>query len=169
MKVSGQKLVIQEFGNLINKSYWGVHVGTTLSFDEHVSNLCKNAGWNFSVLARLSSYMNLSQRRVQIKSFIEAQFGYSPLVWMFHGRVLNGKTNHLHERSPRIAYKENKSSFHELPQKDHSFAIHHRNIRSLAIELYKIKENLSNEIMSSIFPPRLIKYNLRILIFLEIL
>ena len=102
MKVPGQKLVIQEFGNLINKSYWGVHVGTTLSFDEHVSNLCKNAGWNFSVLARLSSYMNLSQRRVQIKSFIEVQFGYCPLVWMFHGRVLNGKTNHLHERSPRI-------------------------------------------------------------------
>ena len=46
-------------------------------------------------------------------------------------------------------------------QKDHSFTIHHRNIQSLAIELYKIKENLSNEIMSSIFPPRLIKYNLR--------
>ena len=29
------------------------------------------------------------------------------------------------------------------------------------MELYKIKENLLNEIMSSISPPRLIKYNLR--------
>ena len=33
--------------------------------------------------------------------------------------------------------------------------------RNSDIELYKIEENLSNEIMSSIFPPRLIKYNLR--------
>ena len=46
-------------------------------------------------------------------------------------------------------------------QKDYSFTIHHRNIQNLAIELYKIKENLSNELMSSIFLPRLIKFNLR--------
>ena len=96
-----------------------------------------------------------------MKSFIEVQFGYCPLVWMFHGRVLNRKINHLHERSLRIVYKDSISSFHELFQKDHSFTIHHRNIQSLAVELYKIKENLLNEIMSSIFPPRLIKYNLQ--------
>ena len=46
-------------------------------------------------------------------------------------------------------------------QKDHSLTIHHRNIQRLAIELYKIKENLSNKIMSNIFPPRLITFNFR--------
>ena len=74
-----------------------------------------------------------------MKSFIEVHFGYCPLVWMFHGRVLNRKINHLHERSLRIVYKDSISSFHELLQKDHSFTIHHRKIQSLANELYKIK------------------------------
>ena len=69
--------------------------------------------------------------------------------------------NHLQECLLRIVYKDSISSFHELLQKDYSFTIHHRNIQSLAIEIYKIKENLSNEIMSSVFPLRLIKYNLR--------
>ena len=105
--------------------------------------------------------MTLKQKTVLMKSFIEAHFGYCPLVWMFHGGALNRKINHLHECSLRILYRDCISLFHELLQKDHSFTIHHRNIRNLAIELYKIKENLSNEIMSSIFPPRLIKYNLR--------
>ena len=39
----------------------GVHVDTTLSFDEHVPKLCKKAGGKLSVLARLSSYMTLTQ------------------------------------------------------------------------------------------------------------
>ena len=160
MKVSELKMVMQDFGSLTNKSYWGVHIDRTLSFDEHVSNLCKRAGRKLSVLARLSSHMTLTQRRVLMKSFIEPRFGYCPLVWMFHGTVLNSKINHLHS-SLRIVYKDSISSFHELLQKDHSFTIHHRNIQSLAVELYKTKENLLNEIMSSIFPPRLIKYNLR--------
>ena len=121
----------------------------------------KNTGRKLSVLARLSSYMTLRQRRVLMKSFTEAQFRYCPLVWMFHGRELNIKINQLHECSLRIGYKDCISSFHELLQKDHSFTIHLTNIQSLDIELYKIKENLSNEIMSSVFPPRLIKYNLR--------
>ena len=56
IKVSGQKLVMQEFENLINKS---IGDDRTLFFDKHVSNLSKKAGWKLSVLARLSSYTRL--------------------------------------------------------------------------------------------------------------
>ena len=66
---------------------------------------------------------------------------------MFHGRGLNNKINHLHERSFCIVYKDNNSSFKELLNKNNSFTVHHRNIRSLAIELSRVKVNLSNTIM----------------------
>ena len=82
---------------------------------------------------------------------------------MFHGRVLNRIVYVLHIIVYIVwsieLYIE--TAFQELLKKDHSFTINHRNIQSLAIELYRLKENLSNEIMSSIFPPRFIKYNLR--------
>ena len=74
-----------------------------------------------------------------MKSFIEAQFRHCPLLWMFRGRVLNRKINHLHERSLRIVYEDSISLFHELLQKDHSFTIHHRNIQIGAIKLNKVK------------------------------
>ena len=32
-----------------------------------------------------------------MKLSVEAQFGYFPLVWMFYGRKLNRKINHMHE------------------------------------------------------------------------
>ena len=90
-KIGDARIIVSNKQKLL-----GVHIDRTLSFDEHVSSLCKKAGRKLSVLARLSSYTTLKQRKVLMKSFIEAQFGYCPLVWMFHGRVLNRKINHLH-------------------------------------------------------------------------
>ena len=81
-----------------------------------------------------------------MKAFIESQFSYCPLIWMFHSRGVNNKINHLHERSLRIVYKDNISSFEDLLKKDRSFTIHQRNIQSLAIELFKVKGNLSNNV-----------------------
>ena len=81
--------------------------------------------------------MSLTQRRILMKVFIEGKFDYCLLVWMFYGRMLNRKINHVHEYSLQSVNGDNKSFFHELLQKDHSFTIHHRNIQSLAIELYK--------------------------------
>ena len=76
-----------------------------ISFGGHVSNLYEKAGRKLFALVRLSSYMTLTQKRVPMKSFIQAQFGYFLLVWMFHGRVLNRKINHLHECLLRIVYR----------------------------------------------------------------
>ena len=35
-----------------------------------------------------------------MKSFVEAQFGYFPLVWMLHDREINREIIHIHERPP---------------------------------------------------------------------
>ena len=139
----------------------GVVIDKDFSFNEYVSSLCKKAGRKLSVLSRLSNLMSFQQRRLLLKSFVEAQFGYCPLVWMFHGREINRKINHIHERSLRIVYRDYNSSFKDLLKKDNSVCIHRRNIQSLAVELFKVKENLSNTIMSDVFPTRLLNYNLR--------
>ena len=39
------------------------------------------------------------------KAFIESQFGYYPLIWMFHSSGSKNKVNHLHERSVQLFMK----------------------------------------------------------------
>ena len=64
---------------------------------------------------------------------------------MFHSRGVNNKVNHLHERSLRIVHKDNINSLEDLLKSDKLLTIHQRNIQSLAIELFKVKGNLSNK------------------------
>ena len=52
------------------------------------------------------------------------------------------------------------STFEKLLEKDNSVTIHVRNLRILATELYKTKENLAAPIMHEIFEQRNIQYNL---------
>ena len=47
------------------------------------------------------------------------------------------KINRIHERALRITYNDKSSSYGELLTKDRSVTIHHKNIRALAIEIYK--------------------------------
>ena len=91
-----------------------VVIDRDLIFDGYVSSLRRKAGKKLSALARLSHCMSLKQRRVLMKSFKEAQFGYCQLIWMFHTRELNRKINHIHERALRIVYRDNSSPFTEL-------------------------------------------------------
>ena len=66
-------------------------------------------------------------------------------------RSLNSKFNHIHERALRIVYQDFQSSFSALLIKDNSFTIHRKNLRLLAIEIFKVKMNISPEIMNDIF------------------
>ena len=139
----------------------GIIIDRDLKFDDHVNNLCKKACQKLNALSRLAPFMNLDKRRIIMKAFIESQFGYCPLVWMFHSRSLNNKMNRIHERALRITYNDKSSNFQELLDKDNSVTIHHRNIRTLAIETYKFLQGLSPPLFNEIFVERELSYSLR--------
>ena len=130
----------------------GVKIDNKLNFDEHVTDICKKANKKLHALARVAPFMEKDKLRILMKAFIESQFSYCPLIWMFHSRKVNNKINRIHERSLRIAYKDFHSSFEELRIQDNSFTIHERNLQRLATEMYKIKNNLSPSFMNKVFP-----------------
>ena len=70
---------------------------------------------------------------------------------MCHSRGLNNRINNLHERALRIVYQDKKSDFETLLKNDKSVTIHVRNLHYLVTEVYKVKNNISLEIMKEIF------------------
>ena len=138
----------------------GVTIDNNLRFDKHVSNICLKANRKLSALTRVAKFVPFKKRRILFKAFIESQFKYCPLVWMFHGRQINDKINKLHERALRIVYNDTVTSFENLLIKDKSFTIHHQNIQLLAIEIYQAIHNLPGGSISEIFVRNNHNYNL---------
>ena len=130
----------------------GIKIDHKLSFDDHATELCEKASRKLHTLSRVSKFMNFKQWRLVMRSFISSQFGYCPLVWMFHSRKFNNRINSIHERSLGVVYDDKVSSLEELLIKDSSFTTHERNIQTLAIELYKVVHGLSPEIIKHVFP-----------------
>ena len=61
----------------------------------------------------------------------------------------------------RIVYKDYKTSFSELLSEDKPLTVHHRNVQKLAIEMYKVKNELCPKIMLELFKGVTHLYNLR--------
>ena len=80
---------------------------------------------------------------------------------MCHSRALNTKRNRIHEHALRIVYDDHYSSFDTFLSKSGQVKIQHRNLRILAVEIYKTLNNLSNNLMLDIFEVKYSDYNLR--------
>jgi len=133
----------------------GVTIDNSLKFDQHVTDICSKANRKLGALSRLCKYIDLKKRRILYKSFIESQFKYCPLIWMFHSRYSNNKINKLHKRALRLVYNDYESSFDFLLCKDNSFTIHHQNIQRLAIEIYKDIQNSSTGVFKELLIPNI--------------
>jgi len=56
---------------------------------------------------------------------------------MFCSRTCNNRINKIHERALRFVYNDYISTFDSLLERHHSFTIHHQNLQTLAIEIFK--------------------------------
>ena len=62
---------------------------------------------------------------------------------MCHHRSVNKKIDCLHERCLRIDYSDCASFIEDLLDKDRSISLHVKNIKTLAIEMFKVPNKLT--------------------------
>ena len=95
--------------------------------------------------------MELKKKKLILNSFFNAQFYYCALIWMLHTRTNKNKIKHLSEICLRLIYSDKKSSYERLLGKDGSISVRHRNVQTLAAEMFKVKHYLDPEIKDNIF------------------
>ena len=61
----------------------GITIDNLLTFNEHTENLCRTANYKPHALRRITKYLSLEKAKLLCNIFINSQFDYAPLVWMF--------------------------------------------------------------------------------------
>ena len=108
----------------------------------------------------MASLLTFDRKQILSKPFFESQFKYCPLIWMFCSRRASNIINKLHKRALRLVYDDYKASFFDLLAINSLFTVHHTNIQTLLLKMYKIKHNLSENCLTDPFSAMNDHYNL---------
>ena len=137
--------------NSCEEKILGVIIDNELKFDPHIRSMCKKAAEKLGVLNRISSLLDPEKKRLVFNAVIKSHFSYCPLIWMFSSRRSYNFKNRIHERSLRTVYNDTSSTFQELLQRNRSVSIHHKNIKTLTTEVFKVVNSIGPPIMKTFF------------------
>ena len=127
-----------------------ITIDNKLSFEFHISEICRKAGGQLNALKRLGSYLPLHVRKVVANSFIFSHFNYCPLVWYFWYAKQIQKIEKIHERVVRFIHDDYHSDYVSLLLSTNSNTMEVRRMRALCVKTYKTLNNLNPDYMKDI-------------------
>ena len=114
----------------------GLATDKELNFNKLIDKLCRNAQYKLHALRRIRKYLSLEKAKMLGNAFIDSQFNYAPLIWMFCRKGLHLKTQKIHHKTLTVIYQSN-NTYEELLELSESVSIHQRHLRFLVTEVYK--------------------------------
>ena len=82
----------------------GITIDNKLKFKKHLEDLYKKAFYKLHDLSRIRGYLTVVVARILANAFIDSQFNYVPLIWMFAGKTLINKICKIHHRTLQMVY-----------------------------------------------------------------
>ena len=139
----------------------GITIDNQLKFKNHIEEICEKASYKLHALRRIRGYLTVEKERILANAFIDSQFNYAPLIWMFAGKTLINKICKIHHRTIEVVYNEYNKSYQELLQLNNIVSIHQRHLQYLALEVFKFLMHLNLKFMGYYFNEKPITYDLR--------
>ena len=71
----------------------GIMTVKNLTFKKHIHNLVRKAEYKIHALRRIRKFLAIEKAKILGNAFIDSQFNYAPLIWMFCRNTLYSKIN----------------------------------------------------------------------------
>ena len=109
-----------------------ITTGDQLTFKTHIEYICRMAKYKLRALQRIRNYLITEKVRLLATAFVNSQFYYAPLIWMFAGKTLISKVQKIHFRTLQVIYNTYEKSYNELLILNRDISIHQRHLHFLA-------------------------------------
>ena len=100
-----------------------------LSFNLHISNICKSAANKLNA--------NFEQKKILLNSSFMANFNYCLLVWILSSASSLKKIENLQKRALRFLCNDYEISYEKLLSKSSFSSTNVKRLTALCVELYK--------------------------------
>ena len=124
----------------------GITIDKKLTFKQHVENLCRKAQYKLHALRRIRKFLTIEKAKMLGNAFIDSQFNYAPLLWMFCRKTLYSKIEKIHHKTLKVIYQSN-DTYENLLLHSNTVSVHQRHLRFLMTEIYKSISLLNPEFM----------------------
>lgn len=152
----------QEILSLNKVTLLGVVIDNKLSFDAHISEICKSAARILNALKRQNKYVVGEKiRSIVVNTYVLSQFNYCPLVWHFCGKGATHKMEKIQERALRFIYNDRTSGYIDLLEKSNTTTLYLKRVRIIAQEVYKVTNNIGPKYAKELIVDRPSKYPTR--------
>ena len=138
--------------------FLGLAVGNRLTFKNHVDMLCSIANYKLHALRRIRKYLTLEKTKLLYNAFINSQFNYASLIWMFCRKKDYLKIEKIQYKALKIIYSG--ESYEELLARSNDVSFHQKHLRALAIEIFKSLADINPDFMKPCFKIKEMPYNL---------
>ena len=125
---------------------WGfyIKIDKNLTFKKYISELCTRALYKLHTLRRTRKCLTVEKAKLLTNVFINSQFNYAPLMWMFANKCSVDRILKIHKRTLQIVYDVYDKSYENLLNRSDDIPRHQRHQRYLAIEVYKSLAKLNS-------------------------
>ena len=86
-----------------------ITINNFLTFKEHIDNLCRTANYRLHASRRIRKYLSLEKAKLLCNAFMNIQYNYAPLVWMFYRKQQYLKIQNIHYKALKVVYNSNKN------------------------------------------------------------
>ena len=163
-KTPRQRIILNINQIKVDKSQKVVLLGLTidnrLTFKDHVDMLCSTANYKLHALRRIRKYLTLEKTKLLYNAFINSQFNYASVIWMFCRKKDYLKIEKIQYKALKIIYNSSES-YEELLTRSNEVSIHQKHLRALATEIYKSLADINPDFMKPYFKIKEMPYNLR--------
>ena len=101
------------------------------------------------------------QAKALASSFVNNQFNYCAIVWMFCSRKSKLRLENTHKRTLGVVYNEYEKNYKDLLADHDEISIYQKYLQFLATKVFKSVNKLSPQFMWCFFENHEICYNLR--------